>query len=240
MRLSLTGALGVVLLLPACLHGQSNEEFARLRRDMVETQLAARDIRDRRVLKAMGEVPRHLFVPEEERASAYVDHPLPIGWDQTISQPYIVALMTQLAAPKPGDRALEIGTGSGYQAAVLARLAAEVFTIEIVPELADRARTILREENFHNVTVRAGDGYAGWPEFAPFDLILITAAASTLPEPLVRQLAEGGRLVVPIGAPDEIQELMLYTKKNGRLTERQIIPVRFVPLTGVGATVARP
>jgi protein-L-isoaspartate(D-aspartate) O-methyltransferase len=202
------------------------------REAMVATQLASRDIRHSGVLQAMREVPRHQFVPEEMQEWAYSDSPLPIGLDQTISQPYIVALMTQLAEPRSGDRALEIGTGSGYQAAVLSRLVSQVFTIEIVAPLAARAEATLRQLGYDNVSVRAGDGYAGWAEAGPFEIILITAAAPRLPEPLVKQLAEGGRLVAPMGEPGSIQELVLYRKRAGRLQSRQVIPVRFVPMTG--------
>lgn len=210
----------------------SSDVYELKRQSMVERQLASRDIRDRRVLEAMRKVPRHLFVPEEVRRFAYEDFPLPIGYDQTISQPYIVALMTQAAEPRSGDRALEIGTGSGYQAAVLAELVREVFTIEIVPELCRRAAATLREIGYGNVHVRCGDGYAGWPEEAPFDVILITAAAPRVPQPLVDQLAEGGRLVAPVGKPGAIQELVVYRKKDGNLQKRRLIPVRFVPMTG--------
>jgi protein-L-isoaspartate(D-aspartate) O-methyltransferase len=211
---------------------QPSDEYRMVRESMVATQLRARDIRDSRVLDAMREVPRHLFVPEEIRHMAYQDSPLPIGLNQTISQPYIVALMTQLAEPRAGDRAFEVGTGSGYQAAVLSRLVGEVYTVEIIEPLADRARTVLEEVGYENVHVRAGDGYAGWPEEAPFDIILVTAAAPRVPEPLVEQLREGGRLVIPVGAPAAVQQLILLRKEGGRLRERRVIPVRFVPMTG--------
>lgn len=211
---------------------QPSDEYRMVRESMVATQLRARDIRDSRVLDAMREVPRHLFVPEEIRHLAYQDSPLPIGLNQTISQPYIVALMTQLAEPRAGDRAFEVGTGSGYQAAVLSRLVGEVYTVEIIEPLADRARTVLEEVGYENVHVRAGDGYAGWPEEAPFDIILVTAAAPRVPEPLVEQLREGGRLVIPVGAPAAVQQLILLRKEGGRLRERRVIPVRFVPMTG--------
>jgi len=211
---------------------QPSDEYRMVRESMVATQLRARDIRDSRVLDAMREVPRHLFVPEEIRHMAYQDSPLPIGLNQTISQPYIVALMTQLAEPRAGDRAFEVGTGSGYQAAVLSRLVGEVYTVEIIEPLADRARTVLEEVGYENVHVRAGDGYAGWPEEAPFDIILVTAAAPRVPEPLVEQLREGGRLVIPVGAPTAVQQLILLRKEGGRLRERRVIPVRFVPMTG--------
>ena len=166
---------------------------------MVADQIAARDVRDARVLAAMRDVPRHLFVPPELQSQAYDDAPLPIGYAQTISQPYIVALMTALTQPSPSDRALEVGTGSGYQAAVLSRLVSQVYTIEIVEPLARSAEQRLKNLGYANVTVRAGDGYAGWPEMAPFDIVMVTAAPDHVPEPLLAQLKPGGRLVVPIG-----------------------------------------
>src|SRR5690606_22859921 len=182
----------------ACTQAPAPADEAAARRDMVERQLAARDIDDRRVLQAMRTVQRHRFVPESLAPQAYLDQPLPIGHDQTISQPYIVALMTQLARPAPGARALEVGTGSGYQAAVLAELGAEVYTVEIVAPLAERAARVLAELGYDRVHVRAGDGYAGWPEHAPFDVIVVTAAPERIPQPLLEQLAPGGRLVIPV------------------------------------------
>jgi protein-L-isoaspartate(D-aspartate) O-methyltransferase len=185
------------------------------------------------VLDVMGTVPRHEFVPEELRASAYDDRPLPIGFGQTISQPYIVALMTDLLAVEPGDAVLEVGTGSGYQAAVLAPLAARVFTIEIVPQLAATASERLARLGYDNVRVRAGDGYYGWQEEAPFDGIVVTAAASHIPPPLIRQLRPGGRMVIPVGSPFFVQHLTLVEKhEDASVTSRQLLPVRFVPLTG--------
>lgn len=191
-------------------------------------------VRDARVLDAMRKVPRHLFVPLEYVPEAYDDHPLPIGHGQTISQPYIVARMTELAQPKKADRALEIGTGSGYQAAVLAELVAEVYTIEIVEPLGLEAKERLRALGYRNVAVRIGDGYAGWPEKAPFDIILVTAAAPHIPPPLLEQLKPGGRMVIPVGEVGWVQTLMLITKgdKGPRdIRTREIIPVQFVPLT---------
>ncbi len=207
-------------------------DYPRLRQEMVATQLRSRDIWDRRVLEAMGKVPRHEFVPQAVRHFAYEDHPLPIGLGQTISQPYIVALMTQLADPKEGARALEIGTGSGYQAAVLAELVDQVYTIEIVPELARRSGALLQRLGYENVHARAGDGYLGWPEAAPFDVILVTAAAGRVPEPLQQQLAEGGRLVIPVGDPGTVQKLLLLTKEEGKIRRQNVLAVRFVPMTG--------
>ena len=207
---------------------QRSKERAR----MVHGQIAGRGIRDPRVIEAMQRVPRHDFVPGPESAHAYDDQPLPIGHDQTISQPYIVALMTELARPLPGDRALEIGTGSGYQAAVLSELVAEVYSIEIVEPLATQARERLHRLGYGNVTVRAGDGYAGWPAQAPFDLILLTAAPEQVPGPLIEQLAPGGRLVAPVGPQSGLQELRVITKQaDGSLHTETITPVRFVPFT---------
>jgi len=201
------------------------------RRRMVERDLRARDITDKAVLEVMGRVERHRFVPDDLQAQAYADHPLPIGHGQTISQPYIVALMTQLVRPKKSDRALDIGTGSGYQAAVLAELCKEVYGVEILQALADGAKKRLAELGYKNVTVRCGDGYQGWPEKAPFDVIIVAAAPDHVPKPLVEQLAPGGRLVIPVGRFD--QELLLLEKqKDGSLRQKSVIPVMFVPMTG--------
>lgn len=211
---------------------RDEKEFARQREEMVASQLQARGIRNRRVLEAMKKVPRHRFVPSEFRQDAYSDTPLPIGSGQTISQPFIVALMTELADPRPHHRALEVGTGSGYQAAVLAELAREVYTIDIIPALAEGARRRLSELGYTDIHVRAGDGYQGWPEKAPFDLILVTAAAEQIPKPLLDQLAEGGKLVIPIGQTYGGQLLTLVIKKNGKLKKTVIADVQFVPMTG--------
>ena len=201
------------------------------RREMVRTQLKARDITDEAVLAVMERVPRHLFVPESERFRAYADHPLPIGLRQTISQPYIVAYMTQALQVEEGDRVLEIGTGSGYQAAVLSHLAAEVYSIEILPDLAEQAGERLSVLGYDNVQVRAGDGYFGWPEHAPFDGIMVTAAPDHVPPRLVEQLAPGGRLVMPVG--ERYQELIRITRGEGEETAlERLLPVRFVPMTG--------
>ena len=202
-----------------------------LRQFMVANQIAARGIDDQRVLDAMGTVPRHKFVPAGYEQAAYRDHPLPIGHGQTISQPFIVALMTELAAPVPTDRVLEIGTGSGYQAAVLSLLAKTVFTIEIISELADRADTTLKRLGYNNVNVKTGNGYAGWLEEAPFDVILVTAAPEEIPQALVDQLAPSGRMVVPVGPEWSNQSLMLIVKDaKGAVNYRNVIPVRFVPM----------
>ncbi len=208
------------------------QDFAGARERMVRDHLAGRDITNRRVLEAMRTVPRHELVPAAQRSQAYADHPLPIGYGQTISQPYIVALMTQLARPRPGHKALEVGTGSGYQAAVLSRLVQHVYTIEIVPELAERARQDLQRLGYENVTVRHGDGYQGWPEEAPFDLVIVTAAPPKIPQPLLDQLADGGRLVIPVGPSGGIQFLKVVQRKGDEFEESTEIPVRFVPMTG--------
>ncbi|BCR03232.1 protein-L-isoaspartate O-methyltransferase [Desulfuromonas versatilis] len=219
----------MVLLLATALPSAAQDPSAALRSEMVRSQLAARGIEDQVTLRAMAEVPRHLFVPPSYRARAYEDGPLPIGHGQTISQPYIVAIMTELADPGPGRRILEIGTGSGYQAAVLAATGAEVFTVEIIPELAESAGKRLTELGYAKVRVRQADGYFGWAEQAPFDAILVTAAAEFIPPPLLEQLAEGGRMIIPVGSPFLVQTLMLVEKRRGKVTTRSLFPVRFVP-----------
>ena len=210
----------------------SDQEKSRQNREsMVSIQLEGRDVRDVRVLNAMRKVERHRFVSESELAHAYDDFPLPIGHGQTISQPYIVAKMSELAQLSGSERVLEVGTGSGYQAAVLAELAKEVFSIEIVTPLYEQSRALLHELGYGNVQVRCGDGYRGWPEAAPFDAILVTAAPKTIPEPLVSQLKPGGRLVIPVG--QEYQELVVLTKNSeGKIPKSTIFPVSFVPMTG--------
>jgi protein-L-isoaspartate(D-aspartate) O-methyltransferase len=201
------------------------------RERMVRTQIADRGVRNPDVLRVMRQVPRHLFVPESARAHAYEDYPIPIGQGQTISQPYIVGLMTELLEPARTQRVLEIGTGSGYQAAVLSRLVRHVYTVEIVPELARSAAATLKELGYGNVTVRAGDGYQGWPAEAPFDRIILTAAPPRIPQVLLDQLRPGGRLVAPEGALPFAQELMVVEKaRDGKLVRRSIIPVMFVPM----------
>ncbi len=208
-----------------------SDAFIAARKRMVREQLLSRNITNARVLAVMGRVPRHEFVPEEVRSQAYDDRPLPIGHDQTISQPYIVAFMTERLEPRRTDRVLEIGTGSGYQAAVLSKLVAGVYTIEIVEALALRAGADLKRLGYTNVNVRAGDGYKGWPEAAPFDAVMVTCAPEKVPQPLVEQLKDGGRMIIPVG-PIWNQELILLRKQGERLEKRGVLPVRFVPMTG--------
>jgi len=207
------------------------DEYAGLRNQMVETQIRARGVNNKQVLDAMKKVPRHLFVPREYQSSAYADRPLPIGLGQTISQPYIVGYMTEAIDPRADDRVLEIGTGSGYQAAVLAEIVKEVFTLEIVPELGMMAKERLAIMGYGNIKAKVSDGYYGWREFAPFDAIVVTAAAEEIPEPLIEQLAEGGKMIIPIGSQFEIQNLVLVTKKNGEIKIKKLFGVRFVPFT---------
>src|SRR5687768_9739433 len=206
----------------------TGDPHAASRARMVRDQIRARGIHDPAVLAAMGRVPRHRFVPASEQRRAYADRPLPIGFDQTISQPFIVAYMSEAAEIAPHDRVLEIGTGSGYGAAVLAELAREVYTIEIIPELAERARTVLRELGHANVHVRTGDGYAGWSEQAPFDAIVVTAAPDHVPPALVAQLAVNGRMIIPVGKGD--QEMRVITRTAAGVTQESTLLVRFVPL----------
>ena len=220
------------LALGASAAAQDSQEaaLARARQEMVERDLKGRDITDARVLWAMGKVPRHRFIHPALAPEAYADRALPINEGQTISQPYIVALMTQLVELKGPERVLEVGTGSGYQAAILAELVKQVYTIEILPGLAASAALRLKALGYTNVEVRAGDGYQGWPDRAPFDAIIVTAGASHIPQPLVAQLKEGGRLVIPVDVPGGHQELLLGRKEGGRLITKSIAPVRFVPL----------
>ena len=220
----------LLLVIPAALSSAQGWDAAR--NAMVDSQMAARGIRDARVLTAMRVVPRHLFVPVDIRAQSYQDYPLPIGEGQTISQPYIVALMTEVLALTAEDRVLEIGTGSGYQAAVLSRLVREVVTIEIRTPLFERAAALLASQGCTNTTSINGDGYYGHPARAPYDAIMITAAVNHVPPPLLKQLKDGGRMVLPLGNPFSYQELVLITKKGSSLTVDHITGVLFVPLTG--------
>jgi len=227
---SLCICLGVVSMTH---HGnaQSGDMFSREREEMVQSQIIRRGVTDTAVLRALRAVPRHRFVPADEVKFAYEDYPLPIGFNQTISQPYIVALMTALLHVQKGDRVCEVGTGSGYQAAVLAEMGCTVSTIEIIPELAYRAERLLKQLGYTNVQVKAGDGYQGWKEQAPFDAIIITAAAEHIPSPLVEQLKEGGRMILPVDVLGGYQMLKVIRKKNdSSIHEEDVIPVRFVPL----------
>ena len=220
--------VAVLSLLASALTYAQAEKWAVLRAQMVDTQMRARDISSERVLSAMLRVPRHLFVPANLQRHAYEDRPLTIGRGQTISQPYIVAYMTEALELQPAHTVLEIGTGSGYQAAVLAELAKHVYSIEIVPELADRARVALQRTGYRNVTVRTGNGYLGWPELAPFDRIIVTAAPPEIPQALVDQLAVGGIMVVPVGT--NYQEMVIIAKTSSGVTQKRTIPVQFVPM----------
>lgn len=210
---------------------QSEETFTSRRLSMVRTQISNRGINHKETLSAMRAVKRHEFVPASLRSVAYDDRPLPIGFGQTISQPYIVAYMTELAKPSKGMKALEIGAGSGYQAAILAEIVDSVYTIEIVPELGMSAERTLKRQGYNNVNVKIADGYHGWPEKGPFDIILVTAAAEHIPPPLIEQLKDGGIMVIPVGSPFLVQQLMLVEKKKGKVSTRSLIPVRFVPFT---------
>ncbi len=217
-----------VIIMAGCIIPQADKyEIRRIR--MVETQIRNRGVTNPEVLNAMKEVPRHLFIPDEYLDEAYNDYPLPIGYGQTISQPFIVAYMTEAVRPTGKKRVLEIGTGSGYQAAVLAEIVDRVYTIEIVPELAKESAERLKSLGYDNIICKYGDGYQGWEEYAPFDIIVVTAAPEKIPKPLVDQLAEGGRLVIPVGAAGAVQELVLVTKRNGRTETRRLSFVRFVP-----------
>lgn len=211
---------------------RNKDPLLRARRAMIERDLLARGIRDRRVLEVMGSIERELFVPEKLRSLAYEDRPLSIGEGQTISQPYMVAFMTELLSLKGTERVLEIGTGSGYQTAVLGKLAAEVYSIEIIPKLGERAKAVLDRLGFDNVHLKAGDGFFGWEEQGPFDGILVTASAPKIPEPLWRQLREGGRLIMPLGAEKRAQKLIRVTKSDGQQVVEELTGVVFVPLTG--------
>lgn len=208
-----------------------NDPFLPAREAMVRDQIEQRGIRDARLLSAFRHVPRHAFVPPELHAEAYNDHPLPIGQGQTISQPYIVAAMTNLLALRGSERVLEIGTGSGYQAAILGEMAAEVYSIERHSDLADQAQKLLAELGYSNIHIRAGDGSNGWPEFAPYDAVIVTAAAPELPPAFPDQIAEGGQVIIPVGGPDG-QTLQRWRKKDGKMFAQDIFPVAFVPLRG--------
>lgn len=219
----------IAILKISSLTWAEESDFFIERKKMVQLQIQRRGVSDERVLDAMLKVERHLFVPRTFAAFAYLDQPLPIGKGQTISQPYIVALMTELAKVKPDDKVLEIGTGSGYQAAVLAELSNQVYTIELIPELAARAETLLNNLGYTNIKVKQGDGYLGWPEYAPFDIIIVTCAPIGIPDKLIEQLSEEGRIVIPVGEEGN-QVLKLLLKESGEIIEKDVVPVRFVPM----------
>ena len=220
----------ICLFLTTCRsNSQPGDSFFNARNRMVETQIKARGVSDERVLSAMKRVKRHLFVPYEFVNQAYDDRPLLIGYGQTISQPYIVAFMTEMLQLKKSDRVLEIGTGSGYQAAILAEICDSVFTIEIVPELGAQSKQLLAGLGYGNIQVRTGDGYLGWKEKSPFDAIIVTCAPTRVPEPLQEQLVEGGKMIIPVGERF-VQELVLLTKKKGKIVQKEVLPVRFVPM----------
>jgi len=223
--------LALVCLAVVVPSATAQDRFVEQRRSMVERQIADRGIEDPATLRAMLQVPRHEFVPEASRRAAYDDRPLPIGLGQTISQPYIVAYMTEVLEPSPGMRVLEVGTGSGYQAAVLAETGVAVYTIEIFEELATAARERLHRLGYDGVEVRHGDGFVGWPDEAPFDRIIVTAAAGFVPPPLIEQLRPGGRMIIPVGSIYGVQNLVLVEKPmEGPVQTRSLLPVRFVPL----------
>jgi protein-L-isoaspartate(D-aspartate) O-methyltransferase len=209
---------------------QQDDKFTGMRKEMVNNQIVSRGIRNQVTIKAMLKVPRHLFVTSQYTDRAYEDTPLPIGYNQTISQPFIVAYMTELAKPAKWKKVLEVGTGSGYQAAVLAEVVSTVYTIEIIPELAREAASRLTRLGYKNIVTKAGDGYMGWKEHAPFDVIMVTAADDHIPQPLLDQLAENGRLIMPVGAPSSAQQIVLAVKKNGKIEKSKLAMVRFVPL----------
>lgn len=220
----------VIFFRPSIPCAREPDDFTRLRETMVQRQIMARGIKDPDVIKAMLKVPRHSFVPTARRAYSYEDYPLSIGEGQTISQPYIVAYMTEALDLRPGDRVLEIGTGSGYQAAILGELVKEVYTIEIVAKLGQRARQTLSGLGYKNIHVKIGDGYKGWPDKAPFDAVIVTCAPEKVPRALIEQLKEGGRMIIPVGRAGAIQKLVRAVKKEGRLRTEDVMYVRFVPM----------
>lgn len=220
----------IILIVAGLFTFQQDDKYAAMRKSMVNDQIVSRGIRNQVTIKAMLKVPRHLFVPPQYTDRAYEDNPLPIGYNQTISQPFIVAYMTELAKPAKWKKVLEVGTGSGYQAAVLAELVKTVYTIEIIPELSKEASARLVRLGYKNIVTKTGDGYLGWKEFAPYDVIMVTAADDHIPQPLLDQLAENGRLIMPVGAPSSAQQIVLAVKKNGKIEKSKLAMVRFVPL----------
>ncbi len=219
----------LLVLILWLLHFREQQDYVHRREEMVKSQIEKRGVEDPATLAALRKTPRHLFVPASSINDAYDDRPLPIGYGQTISQPYIVAFMTEIIKPQSSHRILEIGTGSGYQAAVLAEIVKEVYTIELVDSLGSQAKNRLSKLNYKNITVKTGDGYYGWKDKSPFDAIVVTAAAEHIPPPLIEQLKEGGRMIIPVGSPFMVQQLMLVEKKNGKARTTSLMPVRFVP-----------
>lgn len=226
--LSVTSLL-ILFFFTACL--QQEDPYTTKRENMVKRQIMSKGVKDEAVLNAMRTVKRHLFVPENQLSNAYDDRPLPIGSGQTISQPYIVAYMTEIINPQPQFKVLEIGTGSGYQAAILAEIVKEVYTIEIVPKLGNAGAVRLKNLGYHNVQVKVDDGYNGWKEHAPYDAIIVTAAAEYVPPPLIEQLKDSGKMIIPVGSPFMTQMLMLVEKKGSKITTKSLLPVAFVPFT---------
>jgi protein-L-isoaspartate(D-aspartate) O-methyltransferase len=224
-------ALPFILLCITFLFSYQEDPFKKRREELVSQSIEKRGVKDQAVLKSMKSVPRHSFVPENNVSRAYDDRPLGIGYGQTISQPFIVAYMTEAIQPKPEYKVLEVGTGSGYQAAVLAEIVEEVYTIEIIPELGNAATAKLKELGYKNVNVKVSDGYFGWPEHGPYDAIIVTAAAEFVPPPLIEQLKDGGKIIIPIGSPYMNQMLMLIEKKGKKITTKSLLPVVFVPFT---------
>ena len=222
--------LCLIFFLFSSMQDSTAQEYQEERHEMVQTQIRSRGIKSSQVLEAMRKVPRHRFIPERLASLAYSDRPLPIGHEQTISQPFIVAFMTEALGIKEGEKVLEIGSGSGYQAAILAEMGAEVWTIEIVPELAEMAEKNLTEAGYTNVHVKCGNGYKGWPEEAPFDAVIITAAPESIPKKLVDQLKTGGTMILPVGSVNSIQSLKKIVKKEDGIKQKTLIPVRFVPM----------
>jgi len=220
--ISIWSSLGIIF---------AQDDYTSLRRTMVEKQIQGRRVADLQTLGAMLNVPRHEFVPDDVKKYAYQDSPLPIGNGQTISQPYIVAFMTEALRLKKSDRVLEIGTGSGFQAAVLAKIVDSVYTIEIVEELAQKAKKLLKDLGYNNIMVKVGDGYHGWPEKAPFDAVMVTAGAEEIPTALIEQLKQGGRMIIPVGPHNGVRQLVLVTKKKNKISKKNLMPVRFVPFT---------
>ncbi len=231
MKCSLIIQLLWIIVICSNVKSQHIDKFEKTRKSMVRNQITTRDITDKATLQAMSKVPRHLFVPTTYLSIAYADGPVPIGYGQTISQPYIVAYMTQAIHPKSTYKVLEIGTGSGYQAAILAEIVDSVFSVEIIPELGNQATQLLSKLGYTNVKIKIGDGFFGWEEHGPYDAIIVTAAAAYIPPPLIKQLKADGYMIIPVGHPFQVQQLVKVRKKESKITTRTMLPVRFVPFT---------